>query len=30
MNYSKKETSKKQKSLRSKKKKVGKKLSVIF
>lgn len=30
MNYSKKETSKKQKALRSKKKKVGKKLSVIF
>ena len=30
MNYSKKETSKKQKSIRSKKKKVGKKLSVIF
>ena len=30
MNYSKKETSKKQKSLRSKKKKVSKKLSVIF
>ena len=30
MNYSKKETSKKQKSLHSKKKKVGKKLSVIF
>ena len=30
MNYSKKETSKKQKSLRSKKKKVGKKLGVIF
>ena len=30
MNYSKKETSKKQKSLRSKKKKIGKKLSVIF
>lgn len=30
MNYSKKETSEKQKSLRSKKKKVGKKLSVIF
>ena len=30
MNYSKKETSKKQKALRSKKKKVGKKLGVIF
>ncbi len=30
MNYSKKETSKKQKALRSKKKKIGKKLSVIF
>lgn len=30
MNYSKKETSRKQKSLHSKKKKVGKKLSVIF
>lgn len=30
MNYSKKETSKKQKALRSKKKKVGRKLSVIF
>ena len=30
MNYSKKETSKKQKALRSKKKKVGKKLSVVF
>ena len=30
MNYSKKETSKKQKALRSKKKKVGKKLTVIF
>lgn len=30
MNYSKKETSKKQKSLHSKKKKMGKKLSVIF